>query len=245
MKNSISIIVPAYKEEQFIENTLRENIKALRKDNFEFEVITVIDKVPNDKTFEIVEQLSKSFDEIKIIAREGKQGIASAIKEGITYASKDIIIILMGDKSEDPNDLPKLIFKMNEGYDMVFGNRFSSDARFEGYPMKKYILNRMCNFAIRILFGIRSSDITNAVKAYRATILKKINITSSGFEVFAELPIKAYLRGYKNFAEVPLNHYSRDITFSKFNIFDEGPRYFKIVFSCRFNKDHVSTSNLH
>lgn len=239
MKNSISIIVPAYKEEQFIENTLRENIETLRKNSVEFEMITVIDIVPNDKTFEIVKYLAKSFSEIKIIAREGKQGIASAIKEGIKHASKDIIIIMMGDKSEDPNDLPKLASKMNEGYDMVFGNRFLKDTRFEGYPIKKYVLNRLCNFAIRILFGIKSSDITNAVKAYRTTILKNIKITSSGFEVFAEIPIKVYLKGYKNFTEVPLNHYSRDITFSKFSVIVEGPRYFKVVLSCVFNKDKI------
>jgi len=232
MKNSFSIIIPAYKEEEFIEKTVRENISVFRQSQFDFETIVVIDRIPNDRTYDIVKELTKDYPEIKLVVRDGKHGVGNAIKDGIKNSSKEVIIILMGDKSEDPTDLPRLATKMNEGYDMVFGNRFYREVKFEGYPLKKYVFNRLCNFVIRITFGIKSNDITNAVKAYRSIILKNIEIKSSGFEIFVELPVRAFINGYRNIAEVPLNHYSRDITYSKFDLFKEGPGYIGILFQC-------------
>jgi len=237
MKNSFSIIIPAYKEEKTIEKTLTGILKLFRENNVEFEIITVIDLVPNDRTVEIVSTLSNSFNEIKILSRKGKLGIASALRDGIKATSKNVILIAMGDASEDPKDLLKMSHKMNEGYDMVFANRFSDKPSIEKYPKKKYIVNRLCNFTIKVFFGIRSSDITNAVKAYKSEILKNLNITSSGFEVFIELPIKAFLNGYKNFAEISSSHFAGDPSQSKFNISSEGPRYLKVILKCLYQKN--------
>lgn len=229
MNNSFSIIVPAYKEEEFIESALTEIVLVFKNNNVDFEIITVVDTVPNDNTLEIIKKLSATFNEIKVIVREGKQGIASAIKEGIKHALKSVIIIAMGENSQNANDLLRMALKMNDGYDMVFGNRFLTGIRLERYPIKKHIANLLCNYAIRLLFDIKSRDVTNGVKAYKSAILKNMKIISSGFEIFAELPINAYLQGYKNFVDVPLNYYGRDNDFSKFDLIKEGPRYFKLV----------------
>ena len=232
MSNSFSILIPAYKEGKTIENTFRGIINKFKEKNLDFEIITIIDNEPNDNTLEIAKKNSNQFKEIKIISREGKQGIASAIIAGINASSKNIIIIVMGDTSENPLDLIKMAMKMNEGYDMVFANRFSDKSSFVGYPRKKLIVNRLCNFAVRSLFGINSKDITNAVKAYKSQILKNMNITSKGFEVFAEIPIKAFLSGYKNFTEISSSHHAGEASMSKFSILNEGPRYFKVITSC-------------
>ena len=77
-------------------------------------MVFVIDTEPNDSTLEIVKNLSIIFPEIKIIMREGKQGIASAIKEGIAHVSKSVTIIMMGENSQDPNDILKMAIKMND-----------------------------------------------------------------------------------------------------------------------------------
>ena len=145
-------------------------------------------------------------------------------------------MIVMGDSSEDPDDLIKMYTKINDGYDMVFANRFSKNSKFEDYPSNKLFANRLCNNTIRVLFGINSKDITNAVKAYRTSFLKQINITSKGFEIFVELPLKSYLLGAKNFAEIPANHFAGDPSLSKFNLGKEGPRYFKMVSNCFFRR---------
>lgn len=236
MTKSFSIIIPAYKEEERIENTLMGILKSFRNKKLDFEIITVIDKAQNDRTFSIVYALSNFFREIKIISREGKQGVASAIKEGIKKSTKDVILIAMADTSEDPEDLTKIALKMNDDYDMVFANRFSKNASFQRYPLKKYILNRLCNLVVQIFFRINSKDITNAVKAYKSIILKNMIITSSGFEVFVELPIRAYINGYKNFAELAVSHDAGDPSKSKFSASREGPKYIKVIINCLLQK---------
>jgi len=236
MENSFSLIVPAYREEEFIEESLMGLLSTFRDKKFNFEVIVVIDKVPNDRTYEIVLNLSTQYEEIRILARDGKRGIARAVIDGIGAATKDVIILVMGENSQDPKEIAIMASKMNEGYDMVFGSRFGDNKKLEQYPTKKYIANRLCNFAIRVLFGIKSKDITNGIKAYKTQILKNIEITSTGFEIFIELPISAYLKGYKNFVEIPIKYYGRDLTFSKFDLTKEAPRYFKTVMRYFFMK---------
>jgi len=121
---------------------------------------------------------------------------------------------------------------MDEGYDMVFGNRFYKNAVREGYAFRKYFGNRLCNYTIKLLFGIKSQDITNGVKVYRSSILKNIQTSSYGFEIFAEMPIKAYKQGFQNFAEIPINHKARSDMYSKFNLAKEGRRFFVTVLKC-------------
>jgi dolichol-phosphate mannosyltransferase len=232
MTKSTSIIIPAFKEEEKIKNTLTGIIDSFQKENIKFEILVVIDIVSNDKTFDIVKDLSNSFNEIKIITRNGKLGVASAIKEGILNVSNEISLIVMGDLSESPEDLVKMILKMNSGYDMVFANRFTQKSTFHQYPYKKFIVNRICNWTAKTLFHINSKDITNAVKAYKSSILKNIVIKSTSFEIFLELPLKAYIGGGKNFTEISSSHFAGDPKNSKFSILKDGPKYVKILIHC-------------
>lgn len=237
MKISASIIVPAYKEEDFIKSALDNLLTVFRNSNREFEIITVIDEAPNDKTLEIVQDLGKTAKEIIIVSRKGKHGIGSAIREGIKNSTKDAILIATAEISEDPDDLAKMLEKMDDGYDMVFGNRFYKNAKREGYAPKKYFGNRLCNYTIKILFGIKSNDITNGVKAYRTQILKNIHTSSYGFEIFAEIPLKIYKKGFRNFTEIPIAHKARSDVYSKFNLLKEGRRFFLTVLKCYFFND--------
>lgn len=243
MKISVSIIVPAYKEEEFIENALNNLLQTFRSQKRDFEIIVVIDTVPNDKTLVIAQNMAKSSKEIIIVSREGKQGIGSAIREGIKKSTKDTILIATAEISEDPADLAQMVTKMDEGYDMVFGNRFYKNAKREGYTFRKYFGNRLCNYVIKVLFGIRSQDITNGVKIYNSPILKNMQTSSSGFEIFAEIPIKAHKQGFKNFAEIPIKHKARSDVYSKFNLAKEGRRFFLVVLKCYFNNDSKQSKN--
>lgn len=234
---SISIIIPTYMEEKSIKDVIQEILEVFSNHAFDFEIIVIIDEGPNDRTLDIVKSMAKDHKEIQFFSRKTKQGVASAIAMGIDKVKNDVTMIVMGDLSEDANDLMKMAKTMNEGYDMAFASRFTKESVFRDYPAKKLIANRLCNFAIRILFGINAKDITNAVKAYKSERLKKINITSKGFEIFIELPIKSYLLGAKNFTEVSTNHFAGDPQLSKFSLTKEGPRYFKIFINCLFRRN--------
>jgi glycosyltransferase involved in cell wall biosynthesis len=237
LTKSISIIIPIYNEEKTIMATLKNILFIFQQHKINFEIIIIIDIAPNDNSLKIIKSLSAQYDEIKYFSRTGKQGIASAIYLGIENSQNELIMIVMGDSSEDPLDLVNMIKKMSEGYDMVFANRFSKGSKFKDYPKNKLLANRLCNNTIKFLFGINSKDITNAVKVYRTIFLKQIQITSEGFEIFVELPIKSYLLGAKKFADIPAHHYAGDPSLSKFNLYTEGPRYFKMVANCFFRRN--------
>jgi glycosyltransferase involved in cell wall biosynthesis len=234
---SISIIIPIYNEEKTIMCTLKNILDIFQQNKINFEIILIIDIAPNDNSLEIIKSLSYKYKEIKYFSRTNKQGIASAIYLGIENAQNEVTMIVMGDSSEDPNDLLNMAKKISEGYDMVFANRFSKDSKFNDYPKNKLFANRLCNNTIRFLFGINSKDITNAVKVYQTKFLKQINITSKGFEIFIELPIKSYLLGAKKFTEISAHHFAGDPSLSKFNLSKEGPRYIKMVIKCFFRKN--------
>ena len=125
---------------------------------------------------------------------------------------------------------------MNDGFDMVFGNRFYTNAKREGYSKKQYYANRLCNYTIKILFRINSNDVTNGVKVYKSSILKNLKLTGTSFDIFAEIPIKAYQNGNHNFIEIPLKHYAREKIYSKFNFKRESKLFFLMVFKCFFSK---------
>jgi len=115
----------------------------------------------------------------------------------------------MGDLSDDPEDIPKLVRKIEEGYDVVYGSRFIKGGFTEGYPRLKLIANRLFNNVVRLLFGIKHKDITNAFKAYRKEVLEEIgNLEAEGFDLTIEIPLKAHILGFRS-TEVPVNWYGR------------------------------------
>ena len=233
---SVSVVMPAYKEEDFIQQTLLNFINEFRKNQIDFEINVIIDRVPDDETYSKAMEIAEKNKEVRIFVREGKRGIGKAVQTGIECATKDVIIITTAEVSEDPKDLVKMCLKMNNGYDVVFGNRFYPGAKRTGYTTKKYIGNRLCNYTIKILFGIKSNDITNGIKVYKSEILKNMNLQCAGFDIFAEIPLTAYINGYKNFIEVPITHQARDDVYSKFNLSKQGSLFFKVVMKCFFQK---------
>ena len=142
----------------------------------------------------------------------------------------------MGDMSDDPLDLVKFYRKIEQGYDCVFGSRFKKGGRTINYPFLKYILNRITNNLIRILFGIKYNDVTNAFKMYRKDTLEGLTpFLSHHFNITVELPLKAIIRGYK-YAVIPNSWVNRKDGKSKFRIKEMGSRYFFIIIYCFIEK---------
>jgi glycosyltransferase involved in cell wall biosynthesis len=232
MSYSVSVIIPAYKEEEFIEDAIKKLQNKLEENKFVYEIIIILDKASYDKTEEIVKKLIKENNKIRLITRANKLGVGSAVKDGIRNSKNETILITTAEISEDPDDLIKLLNKINEGYDLVSGNRFFQGSKIEGYSKKQFIANRLCNFAIRILFGIKLNDITNGVKAYKSSIIKNIELSAKSFDIFAEIPIKILKNKGITFYELPVKHKVRNQKFSKFNFSKEASLFFKILLKC-------------
>jgi len=243
----VSIIIPAYREEEHIANTITEIIVGLRQKRFKFEVLVVLDSVPGDRTGTIIHELCEKFAELRIIERFGKRGVSDAIRTGIRAAKGSIFVPVMGDNSESSNDLVKLVEAVAQGYDMAIGDRFKH-GKPRGYPFLKYIANRCCNFMIKLMFSIPSSDTTNAFKAYNAQVLRQLNLSSKGFEVFAEIPLKVFLQVPNvNIATIPVQHFVRKKREAKLSLLKEGPHYIEVVASLfingRFKRTYLDASD--
>lgn len=223
----ISVLVPAYKEAETIEDTIRRLHRVLRDNKMSFEIIVIVDEVPNDRTADAVGALKKEYKEIRLARRKGKKGVGRAIRDGIRMSNGNVIIPIMADSSENPTDIIELSRQIQKGYEIAVGNRFIRKNASMKYPFLKYIANRGYYCLLKVFFGFPSNDVTNAFKAYKAEILKNLNLESDGFEIFAEIPLKAYLSGHKKIINVPVSYYDRRKGAPKLALTTEGPRYLK------------------
>jgi hypothetical protein len=111
--------------------------------------------------------------------------------------SGDAVVVMMADESDDCRDEVRCWKLLNQGWDAVFGSRFVKGGGVIDYPWLKRRLNRIANFLIRLIFGVKLNDTTNAFKAYRATVFEGCRrLLSPHFNLIVELPLKTIVRGY-------------------------------------------------
>jgi uncharacterized protein (TIRG00374 family) len=209
---SVSIVIPAHNEEDNIEQVVEHIIPVLRTAPVisSYELILVDDN-SRDSTGEIIDRLTREDPHIHGVHRCDSPGFGNAIKAGFVVASGEVIIPVMGDLSDDPEDIVRLVEKISEGYDIAYGSRFVKGGELHGYPWQKLIANRLFNNSLRLSFGIPHRDITNAFKAYRKEVLDEIrvyNLESTGFDLTIEIAMKAHIAGFSS-VEVPVRWYDR------------------------------------
>jgi len=206
---TVSIIIPANNEESNIKKTIAEVLKLFIERGLRGEIIAVDDR-STDSTGRVLDIIAKKNKFLKVIHRKGSEGveIGYAIRDGINKASKDVVVVMMADLSDEPGDVAKMLEKIDEGYDVVCGSRFMEGSELIDYQPIKLISNRLYNKIFSLIFGINSNDFSNAFKAYRRSIFKKIDLESKGFEFNAELVLKAHFLGYK-IVDVPVKWHQR------------------------------------
>jgi hypothetical protein len=226
----ISIVIPAHNEEENIPSLMDALIPTLEgyEETRNFEVVIVNDN-SKDGTGSLIDSLAAKDRRIRPVHRSTTPGFGNAVRTGLKNAKGDIIVPVMADLSDDPHDIPKLVRKIEEGYDVAYGSRFCPGGSTNGYPGKKMIANRAFNNSVRLLFGIRHKDVTNAFKAYQREVLEAIgidNLEANGFDLTVEIPLKAHILGFKS-AEVPVSWTERQKGEAKLKLSQNGSRYGK------------------
>lgn len=150
-KMRLSVIIPAHNEEILIKKVVLDILEELNKESILNEII-IVDDNSSDSTPQIADQLAREHDSIRVIHRSPPNGFGRAIKEGIDNVKGDIIVTAMGDASDDPKDIVRYFRKIEEGYDCVFGSRFVKGAVINDYPLHKFIVNRLANTFLQVLF---------------------------------------------------------------------------------------------
>ena len=226
----VSIVVPAHNEVESLPMLMEHLLPVLESspETADFELV-IVDDNSRDGTAGLVDTYASNDKRIKAVHRIGSPGFGNAIKAGFKTASGGIIIPVMADLSDDPYDIIKLVRKIDEGYDIAYGSRFCKGGSTHSYPWKKMVANRLFNNSVRLMFGIRHKDVTNAFKAYRREVLDAIgidNLESNGFDLTVEIPLKAHILGFSS-AEVPVSWHDRKKGEAKLKLSQNGGRYGK------------------
>ncbi|MDP3787100.1 MAG: glycosyltransferase [Candidatus Omnitrophota bacterium] len=220
----LSIVIPAHNEEENIGQAISDVIAEMDKEKIDYEIVAVDDNSV-DSTLKVLTELSDRCPRLRIICRLPPKGFGRAIREGLANINGDAVAIVMGDLSDDPADIIKCFRKIEEGYDCVFGSRFTKDSNVRDYPLVKLLINRLANTFIRALFLIRANDITNAFKVYKREVINAVQpLQSLYFNITVEIPLKAIVRGF-SYVQVPINWYGRKSGVSKLGIKEMGRKY--------------------
>lgn len=231
---NFTLVIPTFNEEEQIRNTIEGMYSNLKKLNLEPEVIIIDDS--KDKTPDILTELKKEFTQMKVIHRTSSRGVGSAIRLGIQRATKENVIVFMGDAPDDTKYFPAILDKLSKGYDVVQTSRFFKGCKIVGYPKKKRIGNWLCNNFIKLVFfEFRLKDFSSLFKAFNRKKILELNLEANEFDLGLEIVLKSMKRKYK-IIEVPVDWVEREEGKSKLKLSRYSKHYINRIFKVWLNK---------
>lgn len=213
----ISIIIPIFNENENIRPLYTKLKAALLKQKEHSEIIFINDG-SKDQSEKILTEIAADDLNVKIINLKRNFGQTSAMMAGIDFAEGEIIIPMDGDMQNDPDDIHRLIEKINEGYDLVSGWRKNR----KDSPLSKNFPSWLANKLISYISGVHLHDYGCSLKAYRRDIIKDVKLYG---EMHRFIPIYASWCGAK-IIEIPVKHHQRIHGKSNYGL----ERIFKILF---------------
>ena len=206
----ISVIVPAFNEDESIPELASWIEKVMRENNFSYEVL-FIDDGSTDNTWEVIEQIHSKNNDIKGIKFQRNYGKSAALNTGFQAAKGEVVITMDADLQDSPDEIPEL-YKMikSDGYDLVSGWK---KKRYD--PISKTIPSKFFNFVTSIMSGIRLHDFNCGLKAYNYKLVKSIEVYG---EMHRYIPVIAKRSGFKKITEKVVIHRERKYGVSKFGL---------------------------
>ncbi|HOQ05709.1 MAG TPA: glycosyltransferase family 2 protein [Anaerohalosphaeraceae bacterium] len=215
-KLDLSIVIPVFNEESNLEPLHREIESVLSGQGLTYEILAV-DDGSTDESFETLQKIQKTEPHLRIIRFRRNFGQTAALSAGFKHARGRVIIPMDADGQNDPADIPRLLKKLQEGYDIVSGWRKER----KDNPVTRTLPSRIANWLIGRITGVRLHDYGCTLKAYRAESLKSIRLYG---EMHRFIPALARWGGEK-VAEVVVNHRPRRHGKTKYGL----NRIFKVL----------------
>ena len=222
----ISVIIPIFNEEDNIKQLTESILKVMVNLNFE---LLYINDGSKDSSEEKILEFTKKDSRIKLISLRRNYGQTAAMQAGFDQSKGTIVIPMDGDLQNDPKDIPKLIEKINEGYDVVSGwRKIRSDKK-----LTRILPSKIANMIISKISGIHLHDYGCTLKAYRKEILEDVKLYG---EMHRFIPIYASWEGAK-VTEIPVNHHPRIAGKTKYGL-SRIPRVILDLLVIRFLINH-------
>lgn len=198
---SISVFLPAYNEEENIEEAVMNTVNVLRDISDDWEVIVVND-ASQDRTGEIADRLAAEIPQVRAIHHPQNTRLGGALRTGFSNSKKELVFYTDADNPVDMNDL-RWAVPMMTNVDFITGYRLNRDE-----PIHRKIYSRCYNWLIRIMFGLKVRDVNFSFKLLKQDVLKKCRLHSEGSFIDAELLIEARKYGFK-IKEVGVRYFAR------------------------------------
>jgi len=210
IKNTIdiSVVIPSYNEHESLPELSAQLSHVLGGMSERWEV-WYIDDGSNDASFETMQGLHEKDPRFKVIRFRRNYGKSAALALGFLHAQGEYVVTMDADLQDDPQEIPNLLAKINEGYDMVSGWKRK---RFD--PLSKTLPSRFFNFVTRKLSGIDIHDFNCGLKAYRREVVKSVRIYG---EMHRYIPVLAKMAGF-SVAEIVVHHHPRKYGKTKFGL---------------------------
>ena len=224
----LSVVIPARDEAENIGPTLDALRERLGRDGIDFELV-VVDDGSSDATPDLVADRGAVDPRVRLVRNTGAHGFGYAVRCGLDAFTGDAVVVAMADGSDSPDDVVRYFYVLRDRAECAFGSRFLPGSEVVDYPVFKLLINRLANWCIKVLFGLRYNDVTNAFKGYRANVIEGCRpFLSPHFNLTVEIPLKAIVRGY-SYETLPISWRQRRHGASSLKLQEMGSRYMFIV----------------
>ncbi len=206
----ISVVIPLYNEEESLPELTEWIKKVMNENNFSYEII-LVDDGSNDKSWDVIKELTTKEESIKGIKFRRNYGKSAAIFSGFEAAGGKVVITMDADLQDSPDEIPEL-YKMIEkdGFDMISGWK---KKRYD--PLSKTLPSKFFNWTARKVTGIKLNDFNCGLKAYRKNVVKSIEVYG---EMHRYIPVLVRSAGFCKIGEKEVQHQSRKYGQTKFGI---------------------------
>lgn len=207
---NISVVVPLYNEDESLPELIAWIKRVMDDNKFTYEVI-LVDDGSNDKSWSVIQQLSKENSNIKGIKFRRNYGKSAALNIGFEHTKGEVIITMDADLQDSPDEIPALYKKITEeNYDLVSGWK-----KKRHDPVSKTLPTKLFNWATRKMSGIYLHDFNCGLKAYHCDVIKNIEVYG---EMHRYIPVIAKSAGFKRIGEQVVEHRARKYGKTKFGL---------------------------
>jgi glycosyltransferase involved in cell wall biosynthesis len=201
LPGSLSLVLPAFNEEENIGEVTRQALAALPRFADTFEII-VVDDGSRDRTADIATAIARQDSRVRVIRHHRNRGYGAALVTGFNATTGDYVMFMDGDRQFDINDL-RLLTPFAPDYDIVAGFRMERND-----PLHRRVFAETFNVAVRVLFGVHMRDIDCAFKLFRGDLLRSLPLSAPGALINTEIQAKAR-RQKARVQQVGVHHYPR------------------------------------